>query len=308
MALDAHFLNYPMRRHGMDHDRYPWSNLFERKPLALPHNAKVAVMVTVPLEFFPLNPSGKPFKAPGSMVTNYPDFRHYTTRDYGNRVGIFRLMRVFEQFGVRVNMALNSAVAERYPTLVEVINDHQHEIVAHGVDMDTLHYGGMDSQQERTQIQKTIETLRQISGQAVEGWISPAFSESVQTPDLLTECGIQYIGDWANDELPYEFSTTNGTLTAIPVSQEINDRQIIINYHHSEDSFVQQVIDQFDYLYDEANQYGGRVLSLVLTPYISGLPYRIRSVKAIFEHLASKTAVCYLTGSQLNEQFRLSVQ
>lgn len=299
MPLSEEFLQYPMRRHGMDHDRYSWSNLFERPPIVWPNNAKIALLITVPIEFFPLNQQGKPFKAPGGMLTAYPDFRHYSSRDYGNRVAVFRFFNLFEQLGIKANFAVNSAVAERYPVLIEEINRRGHEIVAHGVDMDTLHYGGMDEATERAQVEESVTKLRQISGQSVLGWMSPAVSESFQTPDLLTEYGIKYVCDWANDDLPYPIQTRNGTLIAMPVSQEINDRQIIVNYHHDEASFVQQIKDQFDWLYAEAQQYGGRILSLTVHPYIMGLPYRIHALREALSYIMQHQDAVAMTGQEI---------
>ena len=303
MPLSEEFLQYPQRRHGMDHDRYEWSNLFERKPIVWPNGAKVALLVTVPIEFFPLNQQGKPFKAPGGMMTAYPDFRHYSSRDYGNRVAVFRFFKLFSDLGIKATFAVNAAVAERYPSLIQEINDLGHEIMAHGVDMDTLHYGNMDEAQERAQVEESVTKLRQISGQPVRGWLSPAVSESFQTPDLLTEFGIKYVGDWANDDLPFEMQTKNGTLVALPVSQEINDRQIIINYHHDENSFVQQIKDQFDWLADESAQHGGRILSLTVHPYITGLPYRIQALRQALSYVMNQKKVVSLTAGEIFEVF-----
>ncbi|TAF93954.1 MAG: polysaccharide deacetylase [Cytophagia bacterium] len=303
MPLPDEFLQYPLRRHGMDHDRYQWSNLFERSPVLWENDTKVAVLITVPIEFFPLNPQGKPFKSPGSMVTAYPDFRHYTTRDYGNRVAVFRFLKCFKDLNIKANFAVNSEVAERYPALIAEIVADGHEIVAHGINMDTLHYGGMDEAQERAQIETSVNTLRRLSGQAVAGWMSPAVSESFNTPDLLTEFGINYVCDWANDELPYPIKTTNGDLMALPVSQELNDRQIIVNYHHTEESFGQQIKDQFDWLYHESVRYGGRILSLTLHPYIMGLPYRIQTLREALTYVMSKPNVSALTGTEVLKPF-----
>lgn len=299
MPLAPEFLQYPHRRHGMDHDRYGWSNLFDRPRINWPNEATVAVLITIPLEFFPLDQQGKPFKAPGGMMTTYPDFRHYSSRDYGNRVGIFRLFKVLDELGLKATIPVNSVLAERYPRLIEEINKRGHEIMAHGVDMDTLHYGGMDPEQEREQVQTSIGTLRRLTGQPVLGWLSPAFSESFQTPDLLTQAGIRYVGDWANDDLPFPMNTANGPLVVMPISQELNDRQIIFNYHHTEDSFSQQIQDQFDTLQQETGQYGGRLLSLTLHPYISGLPYRIRAVKQALRYVANQPGVWSATGSEI---------
>ena len=303
MALDEVFLNYPRRRHGMDHDRYPWSNIFNRPDLSLPNGSKVGLLITIPVEFFPLNPTGKPFKAPGSMVTTYPDFRHYTTRDYGNRVGIFRLMKILDDFGLKANMAVNSEVAVRYPYLLAEIVSKGHEIVAHGMDMDTLHYSGMDPEEEEKQVTTTQGTLRKMSGQPVIGWMSPAYSESFFTPDMVRQHGCKYICDWANDDLPYNMNTSHGDLLVMPVSQEISDRQIIINYHQTENSFCQQVCDQMDYLYTEAKTNGPRILSLTLTPYISGLPFRISAIQSLLTHIIKHPDVVNMTGSDVVSVF-----
>lgn len=299
MPLPPEFLTYPHRRHGMDHDRYGWSNLFERPSVAWPHGADVAVLITIPLEFFPLDQQGKPFKAPGGMMTAYPDFRHYTSRDYGNRVGIFRLFSVLESLGLKATIPVNSVLAEKYPRLIAEINRRGHEIIAHGIDMDALHYGGLDPETERQRVQAAVETLRRVSGQRVRGWLSPAFSESFQTLDLLAEAGIEYVGDWANDDLPYALRTDHGRLVAMPVSQELSDRQIIVNYHHTEDSFAQQIQDQFDTLRAESQRYGGRLLSLTLHPYISGLPYRIRALREALAYVAGQAGVWSATGSEM---------
>lgn len=304
MSLPDEFLTYPMRRHGMDHDRYSWSNLFERKKIALPRQQKVIIWVTILSEFFPLNPKGKPFKAAGGMVTAYPDFRHYTTRDYGNRVGIFRLWNTLEKFDLKCSVALNSEVASRYPFLVQEINRRGHEIIAHGVDMDTLHYGGLDEATEKQQITQAIETLRQLSGQQVNGWLSPAYSQSANTSDLLKALGMDYCCDWANDNLPYPMQTKHGELTILPLSQEINDRQIVVDYHHNEAQFLEQIKDNFDCLYAEASQDNGRIISIVLTPYISGLPYRIHVIEEAFAYMTSFEGVGNMTGNEIFEWYR----
>ncbi|TAG69552.1 MAG: hypothetical protein EAZ26_06900 [Runella slithyformis] len=161
----------------------------------------------------------------------------------------------------------------------------------------------MDEAQERAQIETSVNTLRRLSGQAVAGWMSPAVSESFNTPDLLTEFGINYVCDWANDELPYPIKTTNGDLMALPVSQELNDRQIIVNYHHTEESFGQQIKDQFDWLYHESVRYGGRILSLTLHPYIMGLPYRIQTLREALTYVMSKPNVSALTGTEVLKPF-----
>jgi len=304
MPLPDEYLQYPHRRHAMDHNRYEWSNLFERKPVEWKNGAHVALWVTVVSEFFPLNQQGKPFKAPGGMVTPYPDFRHYSSRDYGNRVGIFRLFRIFKKYGIKASVAMNAAVAERYPVLAREVINNGYEIICHGYDMDTIHHSGMSEDQEREIVSKSKKIIHETTGIAPQGWLSPASSESFLTPDLVQEEGFRYLCDWANDDMPYTFRTRNGSLIAMPYSEEISDRQIIFGYHHTEAQFAEQVKDQFDVLLAESKHYGGRILSLVLYPYISGLPYRIQAVEEILRYISQRPGVWSATGSEIMAAIR----
>ncbi len=144
MALDKEHLQYPHRSYGMDHERYDWSMLSERKPVQWPGNAKLAVWINVSLQFYPLNQQGKPFAVPGGMTMPYPDLRHFSLRDYGNRVGIYRFLRAFDQYGIKPTFAINTQLAERAPYLLDRILDRGDELLCHGWNMDSLHYGGMD--------------------------------------------------------------------------------------------------------------------------------------------------------------------
>lgn len=304
MSLPPSYLEYPRRRHGMDHDLYPWSKAFERRPIAWPDGARIALWIVPALEFFPLNPSGKPFKAPGSMVTPYPDLRHYTTRDYGNRVAIYRIAKVLDHFGLRASVAVNGAVAERYPGLVRDLVARRWEVLAHGWDMDSLHHGGLAPEAEAALVAKTLDTLRGASGQAVTGWLSPAKCESANTLALVRAHGVEYVCDWVNDDLPYEIAGGAGSLVAMPHSTELSDRQIIMDYHHSEAEYVQQACEQFDVLHAEAATYGGRVLCLPLTPYITGLPYRIHALREILAHVTGRGGVWNATGAEIATAWR----
>ena len=215
-SLPAQYLHYPQRRYGMDHDRYEWSMLSERRPLVWPGGKSLAVWVNVGLQFFPLNQQGIPFKVPGGMTMPYPDLRHYTLRDYGNRVGIYRFFRAFDRYGIKPSIAMNARLAERQPQLLRAVLDRGYEILCHGWHMDALHYGGMDEDLEQGLIGRSLEVLRRLTGQPVTGWLSPAKNHSEVTPDILAEHGVEYFCDWVNDELPYPFRTRTGSLTACP--------------------------------------------------------------------------------------------
>src|SRR4051812_6570297 len=103
MSLSASYLQYPHRHYGMDHDLYLWSVMRDRPPISWPNGARVALWVNLTLEWFPLDAVNKPFLAPGGIDRMYPDIWNYTHRDYGNRVGVYRLMRMLKDLGLRAS-------------------------------------------------------------------------------------------------------------------------------------------------------------------------------------------------------------
>lgn len=303
MSVDKSILEYHARRYGMDHDRYKWSMLSDRPRINWPNQAKLAVWVNVCLQFFPINQKGHPFKVPGGMTMPYPDLRHYTHRDYGNRVGIFRFFDAFERFNITPTYAINTRLAERTPYLIDAIKEKGHEIMCHGLHMDALHYGGQAIEEERELIKKSLDGLRSLTGQNVIGWLSPARSESENTTNLLTEQGVEYFCDWVNDDMPYAHRTLNGELIAMPLSNELEDKFILMNNLHSEDSYVEQVCDACDFLLSEANNEGGRILALNIHPWILGQPHRIAKLEKVLQYITSKEGVWSASAGEILSAF-----
>jgi len=296
MTLDPGYLDYPKRRLGYDHARYPWSAMRDRQPVAWPGGKRVAVWVCVSLEWFPILPADTPFRAPGHMATPYPDYRHYTARDYGTRVGFYRLLETFAKAGVTVSVAANAAIAERYPQVIADIVAGGHEIIAHSTDMNGTIATGLSIDEERALIARSLDTIERVAGTRPRVWLSIARSQSWNTPDLLREAGIAYCCDWVNDELPYRF--TNGLIN-LPLNHELSDRQIIAVQQQSAESYAQQIRDAHDWLGREAKDYGGRMLPLHITPYIIGLPYRIDAFEALLTDLAAREDSWFASGGAI---------
>jgi peptidoglycan/xylan/chitin deacetylase (PgdA/CDA1 family) len=219
-------------------------------------------------------------------------------------VGIQRLWKVLSRHGLKSTVAMNSKVAQRYPYLVGKINERGDELIAHGVDMGKPHYGGMDDEVEASLVRESVSVLREMSGQPVTGWWSPGKSESWHTLRHLADNGIDYVCDWVNDDMPYAMNDGAGRqLTAMPHSSEIWDRTIITDNKHNEDEWVEQLKDQFSVLYDETDRYGGRVMSIVLTPYIAGMHYRIKYLDEALAWITGHDHVWSATGAEILEAF-----
>jgi len=291
MTVDQNYLRYPRRRPGYDHDLYAWSDMHRRPPIGWPGGKALAIWPCIVAEFFPLTPTDTPFRAPGHMQTAFPDYRHYTARDYGNRVGIYRLLDAFEKRGIKVSVAINVAVAERYPALLAAILNGGHEIVAHSTDMNGTIDGSVSADAEAAIISDTRARWASI-GQAPAGWLSIARSQSFRTADLLLQHGFTWMADWPNDDLPYRFA--NGIIN-LPLNHELSDRQIINVTQASADSYCQQIDDAAAWLADER----GRVLPLQLTPYIIALPYRIGAFEALLDRLVARGDCWFATGGAI---------
>lgn len=299
MSLDADYLVYSRRARGMDHDLYRWSNLFERPATVWPGGKGVAVWIVVNLEWFPIIPVDIPFRAPGHMQTTYPDYRHYTAREYGTRVGAYRLLDAFAKRGVRASFAVNAAIAERYPSLVADVVAGGHELVAHSTDMNGTIASGLDEASERLLILRSLDGLERATGTRPRGWHSIARSQSWNTPRLLAEAGIDYMCDWVNDELPYWMTTLAGPIINMPLNHELGDRQILTVQQQSVDSYAEQIRDACRLLESEAADGGGRLLPLSITPYVMGLPYRIGAFEDLLQWLGSQNAVWFARSDEI---------
>jgi len=236
------------------------------------------------------------------MQTAYPDYRHYTARDYGNRVGVYRLLDAFAKAGIAASFAVNAAIAERYPVLVRDIAGAGHEIIAHSTDMNGTIASTLPREEEEALIAGALARLAAATGQRPRGWLSIARSQSFATHELLKAAGIEYCCDWANDELPWAF---NNGLINLPLNHELSDRQILNVQQQTIDSYAEQVLDAHDWLSNEAAQSGGgRMLPLHLTPYITGLPYRMDSFERLLGDLASRSNTWFASGADIIDAFR----
>ena len=298
--LPKDYLKYSKRGYGQDHDYYEWRLSKDRPRLQWDGGAKVAICYIVPLEFFPLNPSGVPFKHPGSMVTPYPDLRHFTVRDYGNRVGVFRILEAFNNTCVNATIAMNAELARQYPPLLKTIEASTHELAAHGYHTDAIHHDGLSRQTEYDLIHDTFEWIPPEA----HGWMSPARNQSSTTLELLAEWNLRYCLDWEMDQVPVTARTKNGDLTLIPNSYELSDFTLLHTRRQTEESWLEQIMNAIDLLADEYDRFGSQMLGLTLTPYIIGQPFRIWALRELLIHINDRDDVSIFTAGDIDRQFR----
>lgn len=284
----------------MHHDRYEYSAIIDRPSLKLPGNARVALWVIPNVEHFLFNkPSTSlvPFTAP--LV---PDVLNYGWREYGVRVGIWRLMEVLERHGIRGTVALNSDVCDHYPRIIEEGMKLNWDWMGHGTNNSTL-LNAQPEAEERRIIHDVLATITQSIGRRPKGWLGPALTESFNTLDILAEEEIEYVADWCNDELPYRMKTKVGKMYSIPYSLEINDICAFLDLKKSAEEFYRMIVDQFEVLYEEGKE-APRIMSICLHPFIIGHPFRIKHLSRALSEITKHEGVWLATGTEIIDWYK----
>ncbi len=269
---------------------FDYRAIVDHSPFAWPNGARVAVWVIPNIEHFHIE-----------LGQGAPDIRNYSRRDYGNRVGIWRLMEVLARLNVRGTVALNGEVGQLYPRIMKACVDLRWELMGHGLTNSVM-LTGMSEDEEAKVIGETRQIIEGY-GQKMRGWLGPGLTETWNTLDLLRRNGVEYTCDWVNDDLPYRMK--NG-LYSIPYTIELNDMPLFNAPSISIADFHQRICDAFDVLYQEAASCP-RVMSIALHPFLIGAPHRIRYLDRALQYIAGHDRVWFATGSEIVAAYRQAV-
>jgi peptidoglycan/xylan/chitin deacetylase (PgdA/CDA1 family) len=273
--------------------------IIRRPPLEWPDGARVAVWVGVNVEHYEPDKPGISIAAATSQLV--PDPLNAGWRDYGLRVGLWRLMDVLEGHGIRASVLLNSDVCELYPEVIEEGKRRGWAWLAHGKNNSTLQTN-MPLDQERRYLGEVVKTIEQHTGQYPKGWLGPFLSESFNTPNILAELGLTYICDWCNDDQPCPVRVERGKMISIPYSIEVNDIPLFLDKGVSGQDFCQVLVDQFDALY-EAGETSGQVMAIALHPFLTGVPFRLRYLDQALAHIAERENVWLTTSDDIADWY-----
>ncbi|WP_271300397.1 polysaccharide deacetylase family protein [Sphingomonas sp. CV7422] len=261
------------------HDRYAYRPIIDRPDYDWPDGRRLAIYLGVNYEVFDF---GGGLGAELAPSQTQPDVMNYAWRDYGNRVGAWRLFDLFDRLQLRTTALLNSAVLDRCPGLAEACRDRGDEIAAHG-GSNAQAQGKLSRHAERKMIADVTDRLAAL-GTTPTGWLGPWISESEHTPDLLAAAGYRYVLDWAHDDQPTRLATSDGPLLSIPYSQEINDIPSIIQRHQEADTFAAMIRAAVEQLLSECDR-RPLVLGIALHPYIMGQAHRVPPLAKVLTEL-----------------------
>lgn len=262
--------------------RFPYSAIHLRPDYDWPNRTRLAVYLGFNIEHFDFSRGLGACIGPASPQ---PDVLNYSWREYGNRVGAWRCLELFDRLGLPTGTLINTALYDHCPELVAAFATRGDELIGHG-HSNAMRQSDLDETGERALLIHCRERIEKESGAAPDGWLSPWISESTATPDLLTETGYRYTLNWCHDDQPIRMTTSSGSLWSIPYSQEANDIPMIVARQMDGKDFAQLIVDQFDEMLEQSERQP-LVLGIALHPYIVGQPYRLRHLRCALEHIAA---------------------
>ena len=272
------------------HGRYAYSPVTGRARYSWPDGKRLAVYFGLNLEHFAFGEGLGAELAPGGPQ---PDVLNYAWRDWGNRVGAWRMLRLFKDFDLPVTVLANSAMYDYAPELMAAFRCRGDEIAGHG-RTNSERQSLLPEAEEQALIEEATAVLQAAEGKAPEGWLSPWIAESPVTPDLLAEAGYRYTLNWCMDDQPVWMRTRSGRILSIPYPQELNDIPAIAARRAAAAEFAAMITDSFDEMLEQS-QDQPLVMGIALHPYILGQPFRLRRFREAVAHMLARREDVWFT-------------
>jgi allantoinase len=276
-------------------ERLPYSAPNSRERLAAPPGVKVIVWPLLALEHWDISgPMARMVISPPQGQPRLPDHPNWSWHEYGMRVGFWRLRKLFERLQIVPTVTLNARSCESYPDAIRACIDSGWELNAHSYDQQPMHV----LTDQKGVIAKSLDIIERFSGKRPRGWFGPGLTETYETLDLLSEAGVEYVGDWACDDVPVTLKTTHNPIVALPYNFEVHDIVMMALQNHQSGEMYTRALAYFDCLYDEAAD-GVKIMSLAHHPYLSGSPHRIADVERTYAQILARPGVVAWSGEKI---------
>ncbi|MCX7339499.1 MAG: polysaccharide deacetylase family protein [Hyphomicrobiales bacterium] len=281
-------------------DRAPFSAIVDRQPLKLPGKARVVLWTIVNLEVWDISrPMARQvIPAPTGQVL-LPDVPNWSWHEYGMRVGVWRFFDLYRRLGIRPTLSLNARVCEDYERVAAEARDAGWEFMGHAYEQMPIH----KVEDQRGMIHRSMDVIETFTGKRPIGWLGPGLTQTYETPELLAEAGVKYIGDWVWDDEPSVIQTAKGPLTTLPYTVELNDIPTMIVQHHESAYWATRCKDSLDRLHAEGGE-RAKIMAVAIHPYISGQPHRIRYLEEVYDYARSLGDVVMWNGEEIYDWYQ----
>ena len=276
-------------------ERIAYSPIRGRAPLKLPGGARMVVWTIVNVEEWDIHQTmPRTVLTPPAGGSPMPDIPNWAWHEYGNRVGIWRMLEVLDRLDIKAVLAINGSAIQAYRAVSDAAHERGWEFMGHGYTQKSM----QKVENEAEDIRKTTAAIAAVTGKPPRGWLGPGLTETWHTPDLLAEQDYGYVCDWVLDDQPVVLKTRARPIVNVPYTQECNDVAMMLIQHHQGIEYFQRASDQFDQLYEDARD-SARVMALVVHPYIMGVPHRLKYYRMILEKIRARPDVLFWTGEQI---------
>jgi allantoinase len=283
-------------------DRIDYSAIVDRPALTLPGSARVVIWTIVNLEVWDISRRmARQAMPPPSGQSLLPDVPNWSWHEYGMRVGVWRFFDLFARLGIKPTLSINARVCEDYGRVAAQAHDAGWEFMGHAYEQLPIHM--VDDQ--RAMIHRSLDALERFTGTRPIGWLGPGLTQTYETPELLAQAGIQYIGDWVHDDEPTKIATASGPLVTLPYTVELNDIATMVLQHHESPYWLRKCQDTFDRYYLEGAK-RAKIMAIAIHPYISGQPHRIRYLEEVYEYVNGHAGVIHWNGAEILNWYRSS--
>ena len=294
---------------------WKYDPIVNRPALQWPGGAHVAVVFVIAFETWELwrekdtGYSGGPGILPPPSTRDVPDYVNYTWREYGLRVGIWRLMDLFDKYGIKPSVCMGARAAEEYPQVLDAMKQRGWDLYGHSYEQDDIltNYA-LDREAERRVIKLSLDTFERLVGKPAEGWISPSMRSTRNTVPILAELGVKWFHDYVNDDQPYLLDAGEGlTMVALPYDLDVNDNVMIMRQNATPSEYARCAKDGFDVLYEEGRT-NGRMMNLGMHPHVLGRPHRIRALERVIQHMRGRPNVWFAQAGEVARWYQDNVR
>lgn len=283
----------------VDPRRLLGGSIKRRPQFQWPDGKRIAVWVCPNIEHYEYRPDPVRLRDPWPR-TPHPDVLGYATKDYGNRVGLWRMFEIMDELAIRCTVSIGLANFEHYPEILEACEARSWDYMCHGF-YNTQYLWGLQEDEERAIIGDCVETFRRLTGRKFAGWFGPAASFTLNTPDLVAEAGIKYSCDFYHDDQPVPIAVRSGRLISLPYQMDLNDSVLYAGAAEGPE-FEQMSKDMFDTLYADCGT-APRVMCLAIHPYMMGRPHRHKYLEKALAYIRSHNDVWMATGEEIADWY-----
>lgn len=291
---------------AMDHQLYEYQPITARPLLQWPADKHIAVVVLLHLEYWQEEPAPE-VRRDQRFVGEYgsfsPDYRTWSQREYGNRVGLARVLSVLDKYGLKPSVPLNAACVGRHDALIDALAQRGAEFLGHGLAANHIISSDMTSEQEWEVVQQSLDAVERATGTRPSGWAGQSYGESARTPSILAQAGLDYVLDWPNDDAPYLMRTESRPLVSLPRQPEWDDVEQLWLRRIAMPRYPEIVGEAFETLRDE----GGRIFVLSLHPWLIGMAHRIRYLDMALQRVTAQADIWQATAGEVARHARLAL-